>query len=91
MTQRCGTCRHWQQEATYEGHPVQGYRVCNATSDYVPPIDYHNDSDDWQEPTPKPERIAFAIDGERYIFQLVTAADFGCVLHQPKEAKDERC
>lgn len=63
MTQRCGSCRFWD-EATTRSTKRNGY--CNVT--------FQPQAASMLEATP-----------------LRTGPDFGCVLWEAKEAKDERC
>lgn len=97
--QSCGTCRHWTPvdhggmgySATYieseswedesaRQVAVEGlYGTCQAVVE-IP------DAQDFEPPNTPP--IAFTMDGSHYTASLHTRAEFGCVLHEPKEATD---
>lgn len=67
----CKTCKYWKQK-----DETQKFAPC----DRVPmgPFDRDYESEDIHD------ELAFVEDGSDYYAKFITAADFGCVLHEVK-------
>ncbi len=98
IEQRCSTCRHWTPDdnrwskrihvriegpyteakgAESDRREAEVERLYNRCSG-VPEI-----PDGWDQPP-----LAYTMDASEYSATLFTQADFGCVLHEPKENAD---
>jgi len=88
----CGTCKHYNPEKEYlEVHANPGF--CGRIPDFNDaPIwwpwsktgDDDTEVERWWE-----KNKAASYDYEGYSSGFYCAPDFGCVLHEPKEANDE--
>lgn len=85
MSERtCETCRWWDAEWAYQSTQV---RRCTRIPEYWNATEWVSDEYQTRIAT-SPEDLAFAQDGSDYHAMLLTRANFGCVLHQPRERED---
>lgn len=82
---RCATCRHWENIWAIPEHKVQEEGGCALTMAETHP-DTENEWWQFSHPESKARTIWFFPDDETFVrAMLVTEADFGCVLHEPKD------
>ncbi len=78
----CATCRHWGKKGHHSGIP--GLNECEK----IPMLDGSTEWDRTASATVIKKKysdvLAFAEDGSGYMAQLVTFAEFGCVMHKAK-------
>lgn len=72
----CKTCTHWQPNDNHwsKSSPV---KRCNRVKMYWDSTEW---SDDGEERTFTDDSLAFVQDGSDYHAELLTKADFGCVM-----------
>lgn len=85
----CKTCKHW---AGFEDHlfgQVRGAGICKAIPQ-VWDISAWDAEGDLREILPQyKDTKAFVRDGSDYRAELQTLPDFGCVMHEPLEIKED--
>lgn len=75
----CETCRHWSPwDGGYDGLEGAGFGECGAIKDIGPPYEAADPARAYRRTA-----LALVVDMERCAAELVTKAEFGCVLHDP--------
>lgn len=89
--QFCETCEHWafdERDVAFDRLRLGRCRAIRQREDIIEPA---RSMGDWDSREAEEHRLlaaakAIAVDGSGYYAAIRTAADFGCVLHEPKAA-----
>jgi hypothetical protein len=94
MESRCGACRFWGSDP---GDEKTKFRPCRAViHDHESVSSSWRESDDNDDPEFRPatydavhKALAVVVDGSGYMATLRCREDFGCVLFEPSQPRNE--